>query len=517
MERGPTVAIIDVGSNSVRLLVARSLSPVAFEVVDEERFDARLGEGQDFGALTPEGMERGLQAVTIMAEVARSHNPAIIRMVGTEALRRASNAQEFIDRVRERTGLGIRVLSGYEEAFCGFLGVVNSTNLSDGHLLDIGGGSLELMRVRDRSLANVQSVPLGAIYARERYLRSDPPTEREVRTLRKAVRQQLTVEQPHKVLYGSGGAVRNLARVIRIQRSYPLRRLHGLEIPKRQFHRLANQLAKASTDERRKVAGVGSNRADILHAAALVIDEVMTITGADSLVVAGQGLREGLAWQEFRDEAAFLPDVRRASVSGLARANGVDEISAEPVVHVAAALFEATKDIHGLGPAELELLLHAARLSGIGMHIDYYSRDRHAEYLVHSGDLHGFSHREIVILAALVRWSASGTPDLSPYKMVVGPDDTRIATILATLLGVARAVRRRVPSPVFDVGARVKKDTLRLELSANVPLDAELHELAGHQRRLESVLKLGLDVTPVVAETSVPESPSQPLLPRIEA
>ncbi len=494
MERGKTMAIIDVGSNSVRLLVARALTSTAFEVIDEERFDARLGEGQDFGELTAAGMERGLRALRVMAQVAASHHPASVTVVGTEALRRAANSQEFIDRAREQTGLLVRILSGYEEAFCGFLGVVNSTNLRDGYLLDIGGGSLELMRVSDRTLAHVQSVPLGAIYARERYLKSDPPTAREVRALRKGVRQQLSAGEPHPVLYGTGGAVRNLARIVRLQQAYPLRRLHGSSLTRRQVSRLGQQLARVSTEDRRKISGVGTNRADTLHAAALVIDEVMSLIGAESLIVAGQGLREGLVWQELREGGALLPDVRVASIAGLARANGVDELSAEPVVHAAAAFFEATRELHGLSRESLELLLHAARLAGIGMHIDFYNRDRHAEYLVHSGDLHGFSHREIVILAALVRWAASGTPDLSPYKSIIAAEDTRTATVLATLLGLARAVRRRVPSPVLEFRTRVAKDALRIDLEANSPLDAELYDLERHGRRLESALKLGLDV-----------------------
>ena len=165
LESGRTIAIIDVGSNSVRLLVARALSPLAFEVVDEERVDARLGEGQELGAITPEAMARGIRALRIMAQVARSHGPASITAVGTEALRRASNSGESMDRAREQTGLHVRILSGYEEAFCGFLGVVNSTTLRDGYLLDIGGGSVELMRVAERSLATVQSAPRGAIFS----------------------------------------------------------------------------------------------------------------------------------------------------------------------------------------------------------------------------------------------------------------------------------------------------------------------------------------------------------------
>src|SRR5262245_54283775 len=123
------MAIVDVGSNSVRLLVARALSSTAFEVVDEQRFEARLGEGQDLGDLTPEGMDRGLRAIRIMSQVARAHQPAVVTAVGTEALRRAANSDEFIERAREATGLSIRILSNYEEAFCGYLGVVNSTTL----------------------------------------------------------------------------------------------------------------------------------------------------------------------------------------------------------------------------------------------------------------------------------------------------------------------------------------------------------------------------------------------------
>ncbi|MBE0608525.1 MAG: Ppx/GppA family phosphatase [Dehalococcoidia bacterium] len=490
MSHPGSVAIIDVGSNSVRLLVARALSPLAFEVIDEERFDARLGEGQEGGDLTPDGIERGLRALRIMAQVAASFSPSATVAVGTEALRRAPNAHHFVERAREQTGLHVRVLSGYDEAFCGFLGVVNSTMLRDGRLLDIGGGSLELMRVADRRLVDVQSAPLGAIYSRERYLKSDPATPREVRNLRKAVRQQLAAADPHPILYGTGGAVRNLARIFRLRRSYPLRRLHGIELSRREVHRLATALTRVSSEDRRRVAGVGSNRADMLHAAAIVIDEVMEMTGAASLRVAGQGLREGLVWQELRGEGAILPDVRGASIAGLARANGVDELSAEPVVHAAAILFDATRDIHGFDIPELDLLLSAARLAGIGMHLDYYNRDRHAEYLVHSGDLHGFSHREIVLLAALVRWADAGTPDLGPYRTIVQSDDPRKAAILASLLGTARAIRRRHPSPVLDVSARLTKDRLTVRLHSRADLDAELYELERQQRRLETVLKV---------------------------
>lgn len=495
MTQGRTIAVIDVGSNSVRLLVARELSPAAFEVIDEERFDARIGEGQAGGDLTPAGMERGLRALRIMCQVANSFSPTSTVIVGTEALRRAPNGHEFVARAREQTGMPVRVLSAPEEAYAGFLGVINSTGLRDGHLLDIGGGSVELMVVRDRNLVNAESAPLGAIYATERYFRSDPPSVKDVRALRKAVRAQFKAGDRSETLYGAGGAVRNLARLIRIRRGYPLRRLHGFVIPRREMRRTAAALLKATPEERRRIPGLNPVRADILPAAAAVIDEVMEMTGAATLTVAGQGLREGVLWQELRGESARLPDVRTASISGLARANGVDELAAEPVVNTAALLFAATQPLHGFGDGELALLLAAARLAGIGMHVDYYNRDRHAEYLVHSGDLLGFEHREIVLVAALVRCAASGTPDLSPYRMLIEADDPRRAAMLASLLGCARAVRRRVPSPVLGIEANVHTGSLRLELTSRAPLDAELYDLERQQKRFESVFKTALSVT----------------------
>jgi len=489
-----TIAVIDVGSNSIRLLVARALSHQAFEVIDEARYDARLGAGQAGGLLTPEGIERGLHALTIMQQIAASHTPARVIAVGTEALRRAPNADEFLDSALQRTGLRVRVLSGYEEAHAGYLGVINSTTLRDGYLLDLGGGSLELMAIEGRALRQVQSVPLGAIYSRETYLPSDPPLPREIRNLRKAVRRSLTPGDLPPVLFATGGAVRNLARIVRIRRRYPLGRLHGLELSRKEIRRLARELAAVPTDARRRIPGVGANRADLLHAAAIVIDEVMDLLGTPTLVVSGQGLREGLAWQAIRGESPILPDVREASITGLALANGVDILAAEPTVQVAARLFEATTPLHGLAPADRDLLIDAARLAGIGMHIDYYNRDRHAEYLVHSGDLHGYSHREVVLLAALVRWADSGSPDLSPYRAIIAPDDERRATTLAALLGVARAVRRRTPSPVLRVEAALEGETLRLHLHAHAPLDAELDEIERRRRRFESALRCTLRV-----------------------
>jgi exopolyphosphatase/guanosine-5'-triphosphate,3'-diphosphate pyrophosphatase len=213
----------------------------------------------------------------------------------------------------------------------------------------------------------------------------------------------------------------------------------------------------------------------------------MALLGVEQVRVSGQGLREGLLWQLIRGQSPMLPDVRAASIAGLAIANGVDHNGSEPEVQLAGELFDATAHLHAFGHAELELLISATRLSEIGMHVDYYNRDRHAEYLVHSGDLHGFSHREIVLLGAIVRHSAGGTADLSPYAAVLFERDAELVASLAAILGVARAVRRRPGSPVMKSTVSFD-DGLQIVLESQQPLDAELHALERPLRRLESAL-----------------------------
>ncbi len=391
------------------------------------------------------------------------------------------------------------MLSGEEEARAAFAGVANSTLLRDGYLLDIGGGSLEVMRVEERALTTVQSAPLGAIYARERYFGSDPPTAREVRALRKAVRATIDVPPGAGELFGAGGAVRNLGRMVRLRRRYPLRRLHGLALTHKEIHRIAQELVRAPSDARRRMAGVGANRVDTLPAAAVVVDEVMGLLGAQTLTVAGQGLREGLAWDELRPGAPLIDDVRAASLAGIARANGVREDAAFPTMEAACALFEAVAPREGLGEWDKEMLCAAARLAGIGMHIDYYNRDRHAEYLVHSADLRGFDHREVVLLGALARWADEGVPDLSPFRAIVAADDGRRVTVLATILGLARAINRRRPSPVRGVGAKLKGEELVVRLASADDLAPEVHDLQRQARRVELNLKARLAVRAEIA------------------
>jgi exopolyphosphatase/guanosine-5'-triphosphate,3'-diphosphate pyrophosphatase len=497
-----TVAVIDVGSNSIRLLVVRELTGSAFEVLDEEGFDARLGQGQVDGLIAPAAFERGVGAMRVMSQLARSHQPDVIATVGTEALRRATNTRDFVEAVRDGAGLEVRILSAEEEAYASFVGVANSTAIVDGGIVDLGGGSLEFMTVANRSLSTSRSVPLGAIYACQRFFQNDPPTQAEVQQLRDAVRDELGEQPPLPVLHGVGGSIRNMARIIRRGRRYPLRRMHGTPLQRGEIESLCDSLVSTDTEGRSKLPGVSTSRAEFLHAAAIVVSETMNAVSADTLIVSGQGLREGIAWQVLREQEPVVDDVRRASVDGLLIANGFDPASPSGSVDIAGRLFAVTATVHGLRPADLDLLVSAARLADLGGRIEYYDRDRHAEYLVHSADLYGFSHREIVILGALVRHADDGTPDLTQNGGLLQRGDWRRTAILAAILGVGRAVGRRSPSPVVKADLGGDPARLNLTIVADWGVDAEMLAVERQRARFESTLgiRLSAEASPLSLE-----------------
>jgi exopolyphosphatase/guanosine-5'-triphosphate,3'-diphosphate pyrophosphatase len=384
------------------------------------------------------------------------------------------------------------VLSAADEAYASYLGVANSTSISDGAIIDLGGGSLEFMAVEHRKLMSARSVPLGAIYATERFLASDPPSRKEIRALREAVREQVDIRGPVPVLYGAGGGIRNLARITRLRRRHSLRRLHGFEIERDELLRLRDSLVSVDAAGRRKIPGVNASRARFIHAAAIVVAEVMDVAGADKITVSGQGLREGLAWQELRGELPLIENVRAASIAQLATANGVNVAVAEAVVETAEELFDATAPLHKLDESYRELLSATARIASIGAHVDFYDRDRHAQYLVDGAGLHGFSHREIALLGALVRSADGGSVDLSACPREVNSRDLRAVTVLSALVGLARAIHRRPAAGAVGVEAELRGKVLRLTLGGRGPRDAEVITIERQRTRFEAALGVRL-------------------------
>jgi exopolyphosphatase/guanosine-5'-triphosphate,3'-diphosphate pyrophosphatase len=487
------IAIIDFGSNTAKMVALAFEPGRSFRLLDELRSVVRLSEGLDRGgALQPAAMERGLATIRSFASYARAAGIERVIASATSAVRDASNGPEFVAAAKA-AGVALQVLPGHEEARIAALAVANSLHFHDAVALDLGGGSVQLSRLQARRWVVGESWPLGAVRAHERHLVGDPPRSKGVAALRKAVRRSVAAWAgvgAGSAVIGMGGTIRNLAGVHQRRHGYPLGFLHGYTLPSEAVDALAEELLLMTRQQRAALAGISRDRADVIAAGAAVVAEVMKLLGARSLQVSGQGLREGLFYPHLMPSEPdhLIPDVRAFSVLNLMHQYHDEPTHNEQVRALALALFDGLQPQHGWGAAERELLSHASLLHDVGMAVDYYRHDHHGLALLLGRALPGFSHREQVLLALLVRYHRKGTPSVAPYGALMRPgDDGRLAH-LAGMLRLAEYLERGRAQRVRGVRVRPEGEGWLVEACGDGDLGLEVEAAEAHKELLATAL-----------------------------
>jgi exopolyphosphatase/guanosine-5'-triphosphate,3'-diphosphate pyrophosphatase len=473
---GPTlrdpVAVVDIGSNSGRVMVFRPEAGGHLHVLAGSRAALRLARDLDrTGRIPPEALDRAFEALRDFRAIAGGSGVRRFEAAGTSALRDAANGPPFIRKVRRELGITIRILSGLEEARYGFLGAVGGLPVDDGAFFDLGGGSLQVGRFRSRRLVGALSVPLGSLRVSDAFLKSDPPTPRELRKLRGHVRE--TLEEagvkrlgPGEQLVGTGGSLRNLAKVDQRASDYPIARLHGYELTRRRLHEIAGSLA-AERQKKRRAAGLNADRRDSVVGGAIVIETLMEVLGADAVVVSGQGVREGLALSMANETLEPSQSVRRRSLDALAaRFVGWSSDRAARREAFAGALYAALERRPSGEMADA--LWQGARILDIGRTVDFFDRHEHVADLVLATDLAGFSHRQVALVAAVVR--QAGDEDerfgrsLAP---LVTDEDEEPLERAAVLLALADEITERTPpASRATLGCQVRGDQVVVSVKA---------------------------------------------------
>jgi exopolyphosphatase/guanosine-5'-triphosphate,3'-diphosphate pyrophosphatase len=472
-------AVIDMGSNSFRLVVFTAADDGWWKRTDEIYLAARIGEGLDAaGKLGAKPMQRGLEAAEVFAHFCKASriDNKDIRAVATSAIRDASNQQVFLDRVREQTGLEVRVLSREEEATFGYLAVVNSTTLTDGAVLDLGGGSLQLVEVLSRHPGRLGSWPLGAVRMTEHFLADDdPPAKKARKALRAHVAQLLEADaawlpRSGRRIVGIGGTMRNLASAAQAEAGEPSTGVQGFAIGRDRLRSLIDRLASMKASERGSVKGIKYARADLILAGALVVDSVLEHGGFDAIEVTEAGLREGIFFNSYlHGDPPLFDDVRRASVLNLAARYHVNPAHTEHVAKLALSLFDelAAEGLHPGDPWERELLFSACILHDIGMSVDYDDHHKHSRYLILNAGLPGYEPREVALIAQAARYHRKGTPDFGELAPLAQDGDAERLDRMALLLRLAEDLERSRDQSVRAAHVAADNGTIRLELEAD--------------------------------------------------
>jgi exopolyphosphatase/guanosine-5'-triphosphate,3'-diphosphate pyrophosphatase len=482
MRVGERLAVIDLGSNSFRLVVFMA-GDGWWRRTDEIYEPVRIGEGLIASGLLGEApIERALATLDVFSHFARASGleAGEVDAVATSAIRDAENADSFLAVARERSGLPIRVLSREQEARYGYLAVVNSTTLTDGCVLDLGGGSMQLVRVGGREAHETKSWRLGTVLMSERYLPPNGPAKRkQLSELRDHVTSELEDAPWLEVasadrLVGIGGTVRNLAAAAQRVAGLPSNGVQGMVIAADVLDELVQRLAELPASERAQVPGVKPARADLILAGAVVLQGVLRAGGFSGLETTEAGMREGVFFERLlstpeREGPPLVEDVRTASVLNMAAQYGADGQHTRHVARLALGMFDelAALGLHAGDPRERELLWAASMLHDIGMSIDYDDHHKHSRYLILNGGLPGFTPIETAIIAQAARYHRKGMPDPGPLAALFGEGDAERLDRCAVLLRLAEDLERSRDQLVRSASVALNNGAVQLRLSVD--------------------------------------------------
>jgi exopolyphosphatase / guanosine-5'-triphosphate,3'-diphosphate pyrophosphatase len=443
------IAVIDIGSNSARIAVLRLDVAGQLDIIADARTSLQLARHIDArGRLEASAVTAAIAAVRDFRAVAAGAGAERIVAVATAAIRTATNRDSVLARLEADTGLAIKVIDGDDEARYAFLGAVHGLPIDTGYLIDVGGGSFELAYFERRRPMRWWTFELGALVATDQFLASDPPRASEMVALREHVARTLRdagvpVLPEDGGMVGTGGTVRNLAKIHMRSVGHPIARVDGYVLQRRDIRDLTSRLASRNLSSLRTVSGLSTDRADSITGGALVVVAAMEALGARTLMVSGHGLREGIALATLNLSLPEVWEVRRGSVAALASrfATWNEQRARRRVELVRAILGVADPTM----PAEMrEILDHATTLLDVGQSINYYDRWSHAAAVVASADLQGFTHREVALMATTLARLGKARSNLPRYARLCTRDDIRRIDRLAVIIELADELDRRV-------------------------------------------------------------------------
>ena len=465
----------------MRLVVAEVQRDGSYRVLDEDREMTRLGRGlYRAGRLGDAPMEHSLLVLGRMKAIAEGFGSTELRAIATSAVREAANGRDFVREAWRRCRVRVEIVSPEEEARLVFRSVTRHFDLGDRltAIVDIGGGSTEVILAAGGLVEQVVSLPLGAVRLTERHAKSDPLKPKHWRALRRTIDQAITdaIGKPlfaAEVMIGSGGTFTNLAEMAQAERDGEVPRARDYPLSRAEVTRLLDRLRETPLEGRRQIPGLNPQRADIILAGAAVVARLTRRLGTQRVLVNDRGIRDGVLLSMIDDLGGVAPTTRTQSpdriesVRQFARKCRSNERHCEHVGTVATALFDALRDGYALPPAGRDLLHAAALLHDIGYLINHEGHHKHAYHLIMNGDVRGFSTREVELIANVARYHRRAFPKKKhPNFARLDKGERRLVRRLAGILRVADGLDRAHAQTVRGVRCRVGDGWTRITVSA---------------------------------------------------
>jgi exopolyphosphatase / guanosine-5'-triphosphate,3'-diphosphate pyrophosphatase len=509
-----TIAAIDIGSNSLKLAIIHAAASDSFTIVLQERERLSLGrQTLQHKFLAKESIDLSADTIAKFRSIAESRRCDSIIAVATASVREAANAAEFVSEIKRRTGVTVEVLSSLEEARLIGIAAAQHSNFNEGSLLniDIGGGSTELSLMQNGEPYKLFSMKLGAVGLTERFIMSNPPKKKELETI--AVEIASALERPLRkikgetwqISTGTSGTILNLAALLNFQK--PAEKGEKTEsksvINLKKLAALNEMLARITIEERAKLPVISPQRAEVIVAGGLILENVMRALRIETLEPCGFALREGVLIDYLRrieaEELPPVPDVedkRLRSVFAIGRRYGYEERHALQVAALAEKMFDQIAPVYNLERHLRTLLSAAALLHDVGYHISHESHHKHSFYLIKHSEITGFSENEKLVIANTARYQRGSLPKESHSEFMKLPEkDRRTVTELGAILRIAEGLDHGYENRIRDVKFKRSGQNMHLTLFAREDCAAELKAVERKKDLFEAAFKTKLEAS----------------------
>ncbi len=501
------VAVIDLGSNSVRMVIYKILDGGHFVVHDEIKETVRLGQDMERdGVLKPSRIAQAVKTLKMFRKLCDAEKVDKIIAVGTNAIRRAKNQKSFLEEIYTTCGIKLRVLSIEEEAFHIYQAVINSLDIPKGLIVDISGSSTQLIHYNRRNILNIENLPFGALTLTDLFNNGEPlKPEEQAAQIAEFVFDQLSripwlkEMDPETQFIGVGGSFRNLGKISRRISKYPLDMTHNYQITKENFDIIYDMVRVLDADKRVKIKGLSTGRADIIASALATIKSVFANVGFKQLTIGGCGLREGMMFDYAVPGTNEKPlsDIVGFSVYTQMKYFDENEGHADHVCSLSMQLFKQLRVLHKLPRQYVKVLRVAALLHDCGMRIKYYDHHKHSYYIILNSNLHGMSHRDLVLaafIAAQHRKDEFNLAEWTKYKDIVHEEDLAAVLKLGVILRIAESLDRSMSGSVKTLNCDVLGDSVIMKTEVDGDCSLEIKDALTAAPEFAKAYKKNLEI-----------------------
>lgn len=501
------IAVIDLGSNNARLIIVKVLDQGYFTIVDELKDNVRLGQDMDVegGFLKPARVAQTIEILKMFRRLCDVHKVDKIFAYATAAVRRARNQKGFLDEVEVTCGIKLQVLTPEEEAQLVYTGAINTMDVPRGLIVDIGGGSTQLICYYRRNLWAQETLPFGAVTLTDLFKDGNYTPEERMEKIREFVWQHLeSIDwlkqvEPDVQFIGVGGSFRNLGQISRQMSNYPVDIVHNYRISAQNFDSIYDNIRHLEIDNKKRIRGLSTTRADIFPSAVAAIKAIVDYMNFKEIVISGNGLREGALFRYVVPSTQEKPlsDVLGYSLYSILYSRGANIAHAEQVANLSLQLFKQLKVLHKLPRMYVKVLRVAAMLHDVGEDVKYYKHNKHSCYYILNSNINGIAHRDIVMAAYVAcaeKKSDVNIAELIKYKDLLVEEDIDAIFKLGVILRLAESFDRCLNGAITGITCDVLGDSVIMKTESDTDCSLEIKDATGACLEFKRAFKKNLEI-----------------------